>query len=90
MKKLIKKGGFDMVDIRELFNSGFISKNTKFESISEFFNSIGILETEIEKIFNLDKTYLNNKISEVSDFKNFDEMLYKAKIIYLEKKILKW
>ncbi|WP_185881211.1 hypothetical protein [Cetobacterium sp. 2A] len=79
-----------MVDIRELFNSGFISKNTKFESISEFFNSIGILETEIEKIFNLDKTYLNNKISEVSDFKNFDEMLYKAKIIYLEKKILKW
>ncbi|MEG0070185.1 MAG: hypothetical protein RR191_04965 [Cetobacterium sp.] len=79
-----------MVDIRELFNSGFISKNTKFESISEFFNSIGILETEIEKIFSLDKTYLNNKISEVSDFKNFDEMLYKAKIIYLEKKILKW
>lgn len=79
-----------MVDLRELFDSGFISKNTKFKSISDFFSSIGILETEIEKIFSLDKTYLNNKISEVSDFKNFDEMLYKAKIIYLEKKILKW
>lgn len=77
--KLLKKIESDSNDIsgsissEELFDNGFMDKNTAFSTLKEFLNFHNIIVKSQEEFDALNDTILDNAISKSSDFSTWNE-----------------
>lgn len=77
-----------MIKVKEILDTSFILKNTKFKTVKEFLDVLNVKEDEIEILKEKTTAEINLKIKEHTSFETILDFLDAAKIAYMEKKIL--
>lgn len=76
------------VSFEELFNLGFMDKNSKFGTLDGFLKYYGFTVNSIEDFEALDEEKLNNAVIESTCFESWNEMYKQAGTDYVKKKLI--
>ncbi|GGF86808.1 hypothetical protein [Paenibacillus aceti] len=83
----IKKQVDGEVKFEELFNADFMSANTSFSNITEFFDNSPFQIKTQEDFESIDESKLDEYVLEYTKFKSWTEMKQAAGAIYVKKKL---
>lgn len=75
------------VSLGELFDRGFLEKNSEFETLNEFFKFHDILVTTLEDFEALKTEVLDEAVKLSTSFNSWDEMLQEAEEERIMKKL---
>lgn len=70
------------VELSELFDHGFLSRETRFQKISELFAAAGVIVEDQEALDNLHSEKLDSFVRSESQFESFDDMVENAGVEY--------
>lgn len=79
--------GYNSISFSELFSYEFMSENTNFDSIQEFFQNADIQVNNQEEFQELNERILDDAVVRFSQFSSWDEMLHEAGTTYVHKKL---
>lgn len=86
-KKAQELGGEHNVPLPELLTDSFISENTSFKSLDEFFEKSGFDVSSSESFDAIPDEDLDKFVSENSNFEDWSDMLGTAGTEYFSKKL---
>ncbi|MGO2118505.1 MAG: hypothetical protein ACTH29_06175 [Fusobacterium sp.] len=91
IKKLEKNAkslnGYNSIPFNDLFSYEFMSENTNFDSIEEFFRGAGIEVNIQEEFQELDERVLNDAVVRFTQYSSWDEMAHEAGALYIKRKL---
>lgn len=67
-----------MADLEKLLSNDFVKEHTNFNSVSEFFNKLGVDKLSHETLDKLPIDKINEVIQEHTNFNSWEEMLKEA------------
>ena len=82
-----KIDGYHSIPFEELFSYDFMSENTNFDCVREFFQSAGIEINTQEEFQELDERILDDAVVRFTQFSSWDEMAHEAGKLYIHQKL---
>ena len=87
-KNIKKMDGYNSIPFNELFSYEFMSENTNFDSIADFFRGSGIEANTQKEFQELDERILDDAVVRFTKYSSWDEMIHEAGVIYVHKQLL--
>lgn len=82
-----KMDGHNFIPFNELFSYEFMSKNTNFDSIDDFFRGANVEINTQEEFEELDERVLDDAVVRFTQYSSWDEIIHEAGAIYVQEQL---